>query len=506
VTDVESLSPPAAEASLPAGSEALRAARNALTLGSSLALSLGIALLVRLMVPRTLGPAAFGELRFAENAAEMVFVALTLGVDMLIRREVAVAPEKASLYVWGLLVLRVLGGAVLIAGVAAVMGITSGPHRVLLFAVLAVAELLVVLNESYSAFEQAGASVGWIAKVNLVCRVVWAVLSVGVLLFIPSGLAFAGALLASETFRFLLLTARSARRYGIPSRIDLKPAVTAIVASLPFCLNSVAYNLYGRMGTWFLASACGDREVGWFGAASNLSSIAMLGMPLLAWVLVPSSMRAAHRSDEELGDLVGSTLRVTLIVSVVLALVFGLGAAFWIHALFGSAYAPATAAMRVIAPTMALAYVSTVCALDLIARDRIWHVAIISMSGIALSAVCNLLFIRWGAHWMGQGGGAMGAAWATLTSETIITAVIVGLDWRRSWNGMLARTGLGLTLGSALACACVGLQTILGALALPLAAGGFVLTMLMTRAVGAKDVEFCRAVWSGMRRKSHAAA
>jgi O-antigen/teichoic acid export membrane protein len=489
------------------GLENLRAARNAVTLGSTLALSLGIALLVRLMVPRTLGPASFGELRFAENAAEMVFVALTLGVDMVIRRDVAVAPEKAGLYVWGFLVVRVLAGALLIVGLAAVMGMSSsGIHRVQLFAVLAVAELLVVLNESYSAFEQSGKNVGWIAKVNLVCRLVWALLSVGVLLLIPSGFAFACALLAAEAFRFFWLTARSAKRYGIPNRIDLKPALGAIAVSVPFCLNSIAYNLYGRMGTWFLASACGDREVGWYGAASNLSSIAMLGMPLLAWVLVPSSMRAAHRSDEELGNLVGSTLRVTLIVSVVLALVFGIGASFWIQVLFGSAYAPATTALRVLAPTMALAYVSTVCALDLIARNRIWHVAIISMGGIALAAGFNLVLIRWGAHAMGAGGGAMGAAWATLLSETVITAVIVGLDWRRAWNTTLARTGSGLALGSAVACACVGLQSHFGVLVLALAPVCFIAMMLTTRAVGAEDVAFCRAVLSGMRRQSHAAA
>ena len=493
--------------SLTSGSETLGAARNAVTLGSSLAVSLGIALLVRLMVPRTLGPAAFGELRFAENAAEMIFVALTLGVDMVIRREVAVAPSKAGLYVWGLLVVRVAAGALLITGVAALLGLSgSGIHRVVLFAVLAVAELLVVLNESYSAFEQAGTNVRWIAKVNLVCRVVWALLSVGVLLLAPSGLAFAGALLASETFRFLWLSSRSASRYGLPPRIDLKPAFGAIVVSLPFCLNSVAYNLYGRMGTWFLTASCGDREVGWYGAASNLSSIAMLGMPLLAWVLVPSSMRAVSRSDAELDDLVGSTLRLTLIASVVLALVFGIGASFWIRALFGSAYAPATMALRVLAPTMALAYVSTVCALDLIARDRIWHVAAISIGGIALAAGCNALLIPWGARAIGAGGGAMGAAWATLLSETLITAVIVTLDWRRAWNATLARTGAGLALGSAAACACAGLESHFGALALPLAPVCFVVTMLTTRAVGAEDVAFCRAVWSGMRRQSHAAA
>src|SRR5262252_5800590 len=104
---------------------------------------------------------------------------------------------------------------------------------------------------------------------------------------------------------------------------------------------------------------------------------------------------------------------------------------------------------------MVLAYVSTVCAIDLIARDRIWHVAIVSVLGIGAGAALNLLLIRWGVHAMGTGGGAMGVAWATLLNEVGVTAVIVGLTWRRAWNAMLARTGIGLALGAAAACACV---------------------------------------------------
>ena len=71
-------------------SEPLRAARNALTLGSALALTSAMALAIRLLIPRFLGPAAFGELRLAESFAEMLFVILTFGVDMQLRREAAV--------------------------------------------------------------------------------------------------------------------------------------------------------------------------------------------------------------------------------------------------------------------------------------------------------------------------------------------------------------------------------------------------------------------------------
>ena len=63
------------------GGEALVAARNALTLGTTLAVTGSLAILIRLLIPRFLGPAAFGEYRLAESAAELLFVVLTFGVD-----------------------------------------------------------------------------------------------------------------------------------------------------------------------------------------------------------------------------------------------------------------------------------------------------------------------------------------------------------------------------------------------------------------------------------------
>ena len=57
------------------------AIRNAFTLGGALVFTWGIALGIRIVVPRHLGPTAFGELNFADAFTSMFFVMLDLGLE-----------------------------------------------------------------------------------------------------------------------------------------------------------------------------------------------------------------------------------------------------------------------------------------------------------------------------------------------------------------------------------------------------------------------------------------
>lgn len=473
------------------GSEAMTAARHAVTLGSSLFTGFVIAILVRLLVPRVLGPDHFGELRIAESMAEMVFVILTLGVDMLIRREVAVEPGRAHGYVWSLLVVRVLLAVAVVAVVFGVLGRTGTPAGVLtLFLTIAIAQVLLVLNNSYAAFEHAGDDVRWIAGIGLAAKALWAALVLAVLWIAPSAQGVAFALLVTEAVRFTWLTVRGVNRYGAPRRVDLRLASGAIVASLPFFANFVAHNLYGRIGTWWLGASCSDLEVGWYGAAGNVAAIALLGMPLLLWVLVPSASRAGRQSDEALEGLVSGSLRVTMLVSTPVVLGLALAAPFWTDLMFGAAFRPAAPALAVLAPTFTLAYVSTVCAIDLIQRNRIRHVALVSIAGVLASVALNGLFIPWGSRALGTGGGSVGAAAAMLATEILATTAMVAIAWRPRWTVTLGRTVGGLLLGAAGSVASAVALRHHVPLAVITATTAFVASLLLTRAVVGDDLRF----------------
>src|SRR5262245_44166244 len=92
---------PASTAALSAGRTQTRsdvgtALRNALKLGSSLFATWTVALLLRFLLPRFLGPEQFGTFNFSDNFSATYFTLLGLGVDTYIQKEMPVRPQHAS--------------------------------------------------------------------------------------------------------------------------------------------------------------------------------------------------------------------------------------------------------------------------------------------------------------------------------------------------------------------------------------------------------------------------
>jgi O-antigen/teichoic acid export membrane protein len=444
-------------------------------------------------VPRSLGPAAFGEYRLAEATAELLFVVLSFGIDAQRRREAAVDPARARAYLSGITLLRVGAGAIVILGAAIVLWATgSSQHVLLLFALMGLAQTLTVLNNSCAAFEHAAGDVRWIARINAGSKAVWAAAVLGVLAAAPAGIAVAAVGVVVEAVRFAWLSLRGIRRHGWAVRPDLGLATVAIGASVPFFVNSVAHSLYARVGTGWVAAVTTEFEVGLYGAAGNLASIALLAMPLISWVLVPSAARAAAHSAEELDRLVANALRVCLLVMVPIAVACSAGAAEWIHLVFGATYLPAAPVLRILAPTFALAYASTICAIGLIQQGRIWTVANVSIAGVAVTMLLDMLLVPWGARHLGPAGGAQGAAWATLATEALVT---LALAWagRSVWRDpALQRSVRSLAAGLAAAAAVAAVLTAPGMLRATAAVAAFVAALIMTGGIDRQDVRFCR--------------
>ena len=495
------LTAPVSQAPLAAGvTEGVAATRNALTLGATMLVGMAVSLLVRLAVVRALGPEAFGQFRFAEIAAEMVFVGLTLGVDTLLRREAALDPARAHGFLRAILLLRVVAGAVLVTLIAAALALLErGGAVVGLFLVLGAAQFLIVLNNSYTALEHATGRVAWVARVTLLFKLLWAALVLAAARWAPSAILFALALLAVEALRLVRLGARQARvGHGGP-RPDLRTAGGAALQSLPFFVNFLAYSLYARVGVWWLGATSASQEVGWYGAASTLAALAMLGMPLISWVLVPASTRAARRDPEEAARLFEGALRLALLVAVPVSLAVGLAAPAWVRLLFGDAYLAAAPALQLLAPTFTLAYVATVGSIRLIQQDRVGALASVSVAGLVLSLALNAVLIPWGARVLGPGGGATGAAAATLLTEVAVTVALLGLGRFGPWSASLRRTVAGLALGAVGAAAAWAIQAdprLVGVLA----AAAFVCGLLASRAVSPTDLDFFRSV---LRRTKH---
>jgi O-antigen/teichoic acid export membrane protein len=198
-----------------------------------------------------------------------------------------------------------------------------------------------------------------------------------------------------------------------------------LLASVPYYLMALATTAYGKLDVSILEFYHGSTEVGLYGASSTIAGLTLLVTPLIGWVLTPMFSRAAARSREELYRQVSGAMELILTVAIPASLVINLGADLWVRLFFGSEYAPAAPALRVLAVMFVLTYVAIVYAMTMVMLERQWAFTWISIAGLVVNATLNLTFVRFSVRMFGAGGGGTGCALAMLGTEIFVVSCMV---------------------------------------------------------------------------------
>ncbi len=403
-------------------SEASLAVRNGFKLAASLIATWTVALVVRFQLPRHLGPSRFGEFNFADSFAAGFAVFTGLGIDMYIRREIPVRPEHASEFFGGVTLLRLIATLLLFAAMTGTLLATGRSAQVIeLCLIFGATYALVNLNNSLAAMLQSSSHVGALAIVNVVAKLLWGFGLLGCIALGAPFVTLALPNLIAEVLRALVLLRAANSAVGLTWRIDPRVVKSVVFASAPFFVNAIAINLVNRIDVTMLEFLSTRDEVGWYSAANNIASLAMLLTPVLSWVLMPLFARTYKASPEEFFRLLRRSLEGLILLAVPTTLVIGLGADLWIRLAFGHDFAPAALSLRYLAPLFVATYLAMLLAVGLIILGQSWRLTLISLSGVAMQPLLILL----GVHLLKGGGpgsagagtaiGASGAeAWVTL--------------------------------------------------------------------------------------------
>jgi O-antigen/teichoic acid export membrane protein len=433
-------------------SDSLVAVANAVKLGSSLLGTLAIAIAMKFLMPRYLGPTRFGTLSFADGFTATFFVTLSLGAESYVRKEVSVRPAHASDFFGGTLALRLAMSAVIFGIMAVVMNATGRPPEVRrLVYLFGVAQFFVNVNATLSALLHAKGRVGGMSALAVATKIIWAG---GVVAAIVAGTGlwgFAAAFLASESVESFVLFELARRHLGLVCRVDLSATGAMIVSSLPYFLNGVATGAYGKVDVTLLGILGTNREVGWYVAASSITGLTLLITPLIDWVLAPVFARGAARSRDELYAHIRKASEPILAVAIPAALFVSVGADIWLRLLFGHAYASATLALRILSASSVVIYIAIVYAMTLMMLERAWTLTLISIAGLFVNVLLNFLFIRRSITLFGDGGGGVGCALAALGTHTFAVGAMIAFVGRDAFDRRTLRM-VGKSLG---ACALV---------------------------------------------------
>jgi O-antigen/teichoic acid export membrane protein len=425
------------------GSAALKAAsrrdlvtsaRNAITLGASLMATWSVALIVRFHLPRHLGPEDFGTFNFCDSFAAAFSIFLGLGLETYIQKEIPVRPEHASEFFGGVIALRAALSASLLALMTGVLLATHRPSSTVHVAlVFGLAQYFIGLNATLSTMLQASTRVGRLAVSNVLGKLVWATgIVVGIWLH-ASLFALALPMLVAELLRTMLLYPTARRELALVFRLDAHAVRAVVIASVPFYVNTIAISLGARLDVSMLEFLSSDKEVGWYSAANNFASLAMLLSPVVSWVLLPLLSRAAKRSHDEVFTIVRRSIEGLVVLSIPVTMVIALGADLWVRVVFGAKFAAAAVSLRVLAPIFVLTYIAILLASALIILGRSWTLTFTSLIGLASLPVFIWLLVPLTAR-LGPGGAGTGAALGQIAMETLTVTLFLGSVGRRAFD------------------------------------------------------------------------
>jgi O-antigen/teichoic acid export membrane protein len=432
--------------------EVRTAIRDGLRLGASLLLTWTVALVMRLVLPRHLGPAQYGLYTFADGFAATYFVFLSLGLEMYVQKEIPVRPAHASDFFGGMLLLRAALSIVLLSALELTLRAAHRPvitQRLVL--VFGLAQLFTSVNQALAALLQARSSVGGLAVTNVAGKVVWG-------LGIGAGLAFGAplevlalALLLSEGGKSLALLHFTRRDAGLRLRLDGRRSLRVLVASLPFYVNAVAITMCAKLDVTMLSFLGADNtQVGWYSASSSLATVTMLLAPLVGWVVTPLLSRTAKRSIADFWTIVRRSIQAVQTVMIPLTLFVVLGADVWVRWLFGPAFAPAAMSLRALAPTFFFTYTAMLLALALVILDRAWTLTWISLGGLVVNPLLATILVPLCRRWLGPGGAGVGSGLAVVGMEVTVSTLMLVTAGRRAFDRHVV-AALGKTLGACLA-------------------------------------------------------
>ncbi len=432
-----------------------RAWRTTVQLGVSLACTWTVALLVRFAIPRHLGPAAFGDLSFAETFTAGFFVFASLGIDTYAMREIVHRPKHASDFFGGVHVVRVfLSVALMLLILVVLIARDKSPELILAAEIWALTHALIAMNISFSVILQAMGVTERLAIANVIAKVAWGVGLLGALFWgnVEWLWLFVVPALASEILRAWLIYPAARKAVGLEWRVDFGATRRVIRASFPYFLGAIAIALGAPLNFMALELLKSDsHELGWYGATLNLATLAMIFSPILQWVQLPLLARARAKSDLHVNSILSYSIEALMVVSIPMVLIGALGGPFFVALALGEAYAPATLSFQVLVVMFVFTYAAIILATGLITHGHGWSLSTLSIANVLAAPALSFLLIPLMGEWVGPGGEAAGAAIALAATEVLVVALAIV----RVGTGLLTPRLVKAVLKSLVVCAIV---------------------------------------------------
>lgn len=355
----------------------------------------------------------FGLFSLAVTLGWMLSVASDFGLQLLVAREVARRPGDARTMFLRARRVRLMLTAVA-AAIASPVAVGLGGEAALPFFLLVLAQLLSALVEFVNHLYRGLSRSDVESSLNLAQRLTTLAAAVSLLAWHPSLLSLALALVGPAAITLAVSTAVARRLCGTQSAHERgagnEPGISSRLwrDAAPIGAGIVLSALYFRIDVFLVERWNGLEAVALYNAVFRLVEALRLFPSAVLAVVFPMLCRA--RTLRPLGFVAGGLLAF----GVAVALAVYWPAAWLVRTFYGDAYLAAAPAFRVLIMAIPLFFLNYALTHQLVGWDAQTRYARITALALAANVVTNAILL--------PRVGIVGAAWATVLTEVVVTA------------------------------------------------------------------------------------
>lgn len=376
-----------------------------------------LSLVVSLLTARYLGPSNYGLINYAGAYTAFFMAFCTLGINSVLVKEFVDHPEEEGKIIGSTLILRGISSLLSAGVIICIVSFLEADEPITIM-VTALCSIGVVFNvfETFNYWFQSKLKSKVTAIVTLLGYAVSCLYKI-ILLILDKGVTwFAMASAVDYICIAILLTGTYFAYGGKKLSFSKRVSKRLLQQGVHFILSGLMVSVYRYSDKFMLKHLTSEEEVGFYSTATVLCTMWCFVLSAIIDSVYPSIMEA-HKKDRVLYEKRNRQLyAIVFYVSIAVSLMFCLFGKWAVLILYGKAYLPAVAPLRVITWFTAFSYLGVARNAWIVCENKGKYLKYIYALAALGNVALNLVFIPlWG---------AVGAAFASLLTQILTTLVL----------------------------------------------------------------------------------
>jgi len=392
-------------------------AKNASFLMISQLLTWGMALLMLVFLPRYLGVAGMGQLHLATSIWAIMAIAVSLGMNTLLIKEIARDREKIG---------SLFGTSIVIRLIISILGFSLialytwfakyDIETVYVIFIIGIGSTMGQVTTTCSSTLQGLERMELISLSDVVSKGITTIISIVLLLLGYGVLVVASVIVFGSIINLAIQLFGLHRIYELKIRFDKNIIGWILRASLPYLFINISLVIYVQIDIVIISLLIDEQGVGWYAAADRLFSTLLFIPTVFIAAVFPAMSRMYADHSDSLQRLMRKSFSGLLIVGIPIGLGVLVIANSFVVQLYGSDFANSGPILALLGIVLILTYQNILIGRFLISTDRQNTWTVVMVVATLATIPLDLILIPWCQQTFGNG--AIGGALAFIVTET----------------------------------------------------------------------------------------